>query len=466
MEFNLETFHSALGSLTRAQSPFKSAVLGLSGGLDSIVLLHLLDELRKQSKLGFEFRALHVNHGLQAAADEWQQHCKQVCEQLSIKLNSVEVRLDATAGVDPDSVAGIENAAREARYQVFQEQLKPGEALLLAHHRDDQMETLLLRLMRGSGSRGLRGIPRTRAVGEGFLLRPLLDFDRAQLLEYANQHQLKWMEDASNQDQRFDRNYCRHRVMPILQARWPDYRESWAKTASLAEEADGLLRELAQLDLESIATDSRAVVRIDKLMQLSEPRRRNVLRHWLGLLKLPELGWNRLHQLSREVLQAGDSATLDAGAFRLSRYKDCLYALRPQEDETTQPNAVKLLWNFGDSAEPEQTDFPSLLLPGNGSLTAQLKQGPGLALPHCAQLQIRYRQGGESCRLAGRPNKSLKKILQEYEIEPWLRNRIPLLYQQEQLVCIPGIGVSEAFASKPGEPGLIVEWQRPALEVA
>lgn len=467
MEFTLETFHSALGAITRQLSRFEFAVVGLSGGMDSIVLLHALNELKKQSKLGFEFRAVHVNHGLQADAHEWQRHCEQVCAQLSIDITTVEVCIDGPARPDVNSTAGLENAAREARYKVFEQQLKPGEALFLAHHRDDQMETLLLRLMRGSGIRGLSGIPRTRTVGAGFLLRPLLNFDRQRLHDYANHYQLRWMEDPSNQDQRFDRNYCRHSLLPMLEARWPSYRDSWAKTATLAEEAEGLLGELAAQDLESIGTGSRAVVQIDKLLLLSDSRRRNVLRYWLAQLKLPELGWNRLHQLANEVLLASDSASLDATGFQLSRYKGCLYALRELQDIPAQENAKNLLWDFGGFAEFEHpvSAPPSLLLPNNGSLTAKVKEGPGLAVTNCSQLQIRYRQGGESCRLAGRPNKSLKKILQEYEIEPWFRNRVPLLYQQEQLVCIPGIGVSEEFATKPGEMGLVVEWLRPILEV-
>lgn len=467
MEFNLETFHSALRAITQQESSFESAVVGLSGGMDSIVLLHVLHELKTQSKLDFEFRAVHVNHALQADAADWQRHCEQLCTQLSIELESVAVSINVVASAESDSTAGVENAAREARYQVFEQQLKPGEALFLAHHRDDQMETLLLRLMRGSGSRGLRGIPRTRAVGAGFLLRPLLGFDRAQLHEYASQHGLQWMEDPSNQDQRYDRNYCRHSILPMLQARWPGYRESWSKTATLAEEAEGLLKDLAAQDLESIATASRAVIRVDKLLLLSESRRRNVLRYWLAQLKLPELGWNRLHQLSNEVLLASDSASLDAGGFQLSRYRGCLYALRASKDVSMKMGEQDLHWNLPAPAQLEfvKAALPSLLLPNNGSLTAQLKEGPGLALARCSQLQIRYRKGGESCRLAGRPNKSLKKILQECEIEPWLRNRVPLLYQQEQLVCIPGIGVSEEFAAKPGDTGLIVEWLRPILEV-
>lgn len=467
MEFNLETFHSALLATASQASSFESAVVGLSGGMDSIVLLHVLNELKKQSRLAFEFRAVHVNHALQANAADWQRYCEALCTQLSIELKSVAVSIDVADSGDPDSTAGVENAAREARYQVFEQQLNPGEALFLAHHRDDQMETLLLRLMRGSGSRGLRGIPRARTVGAGFLLRPLLDFDRAQLHKYASHHGLQWMEDPSNQDQRYDRNYCRHSILPMLQARWPAYRDSWSKTATLAQETEGLLKDLAVQDLESIATASRAVVQVDKLLRLAEPRRRNVLRYWLAQLKLPELGWNRLHQLSTEVLLASDSASLDVKGFRLSRYRGCLYALRASKDVSMQMSEEDLHWDLPAPAQlglPEVA-LPSLLLPNNGSLRAQLKEGPGLAVARCSQLQIRYRKGGESCRLVGRPNKSLKKILQEYEIEPWIRNRIPLLYQQEQLVCIPGIGVSEEFAAKPGETGVIVQWLRPVLEV-
>lgn len=447
MSFNLDNLHSSLQPMPTC----KSAMLALSGGMDSVVLLHGLGELSKQGRLDFDLRAMHVNHGLQQEADQWQQHCEVLCRQLAIPFLSERVELGSG---DAAPLASLENAARLARYAAFAAQLQTGEALLLAHHRDDQMETLLLRLMRGSGSRGMGGMPRTRALGAGFLYRPLLDFDRSALQDYAQQQRLKWIDDKSNQDTRFDRNYCRHRLLPGIEERWPGYRDSWSKSAILAAEAEVLLQELAAIDLQTIATERDAAVNVTELQCLSAARQRNVLRHWLQRLGLPEFGWNQLQQLSNEVIAAdpGGSASIGGEGFQLTRYKNYLYALQqiPAVDVSQQ-----LDWNPVACAELE--------LPANGSLLAKPVAGEGLRLATDFRLSIRYRSGGESCRLPGRPNKSVKKLLQENQVEPWYRDRLPLLYVGQELACIPGIGVCEAHAAQPGESGIVVDWSRPAI---
>ena len=454
MKFTLESLQLALQAIQQHKGFSGSAILGLSGGMDSIALLNALTELRDQGKLGFEFRALHVNHGLQSGAGNWQQLCEKLCANLSVELKSVAVDIDL---VDPQSSSGLENAAREARYAVFKQQLQPGEVLLLAHHRDDQMETMLLHLMRGSGVKGLRGIPRTREVAAGFLFRPLLDFERQAILAYADDRQLLWVEDPSNQDQNFDRNYCRHTLLPAIESRWPGYRQSWSKTASLAAESEELLADLAQNDLLDVGTESAAILRVDRLLLLGSSRRRNVLRHWLGELNLPELGWNRLQQLSEEVLLASDTASITGVGFRLARFKGCLYALRGLEQELPRESEQNLSWDVAASNKFELT--------GNGSLQAEEVSGGGLAIKHGLEFQIRYRQGGEDFHMAGRPNKSLKKVLQESEVEPWLRSRVPLLYKDNQLVCVPGIGVSDDYVATAEEPGLHLHWFGPKFEV-
>ncbi len=427
-----------------------SVLVALSGGLDSTVLLHSLVELSAQSKVNFRLRALHVNHQLQDRANEWQLHCAALCQQLNIEFNSI--------AVDVATISGVENAAREARYQAFREALKTGEVLLLAHHRDDQMETLLLRLMRGSGSRGLSGIPRSRELGKGTLLRPLLGFDRQDLLLYAKHMQLKWIEDHSNRDENHDRNYCRHSVLPLIESRWPGYRESWNKAALLAQESESLMQELASLDLALVSTACKSIVDIDKILILSEPRRRNLLRHWLAGLGLPELGWNRLQQLSKEVLLGSASSRFMGPGFQLQRYKNRLYALQP--DEFSSETAEEQLQQAWDASR--QRERP---LANNGSLCSRQAEGRGVSVTACTELKIRYRRGGEYCQLSGRPSKSLKKILQEVDMEPWLRDRMPLLYSGDDLVCIPGVGVSENFAAKAGEPGMLLEWNRPKLMI-
>lgn len=424
-------------------------LIGLSGGLDSVVLLHGMARLRDQSDTDFQLRALHINHQLQDQAQNWEQHCQSLCAELGVEFLSRKVEIAASSGV--------ENAAREARYGEFEAALLEDEELLLAHHRDDQMETLLLRLMRGSGSRGLSGIPRSRVLASSRLLRPLLDTDREELRSYAESEQLVWVEDHSNRDEGFDRNFCRHSLLPLIESRWPGYRESWSKSAVLSSESETLIRELAVIDLNEIVTDSESVASRKKLLALSEPRRRNVLRHWLAGLGAKELGWNQLQQLSNEVLQ-GSGGQFIAEDFQICCFHDRVYVLACQERECA-------LDQLDLNSLPQLLSTGEVLLQDNGRLRFHETQGEGICADKLSSLSIRYRRGGEACRLAGRPSKTLKKILQESEIPPWLRSRVPLLYDGEELAYIPGLGVSEQFAAKGAESGCIVEWEQPDLRL-
>lgn len=417
-------------------------LIGLSGGLDSVVLLHAMAQLRERSNGAMALRAIHVDHQLHPDSASWLRHCERLCARLDIDC------LGSRVNVAQDS--GVENAAREARYSAFAAALEEGEVLLLAHHRDDQMETLLLRLMRGAGSRGLSGMPRDRALGRGRLLRPLLDIDWGELRRYAEALDLDWVEDASNRDESLDRNYCRHSLLPLIEARWPSYRESWSKSAALAGESEALLRELASMDLAAIATESPAVIDREKLLALTEPRRRNVMRHWLGSLGAAELGWNQLQRLSNEVLPS-ESGCLIANGLQLHCFRQGVYGLCARALERRP--------------EPVELDATALAagvtLQNNGGLQFELAQGEGLARDRLGALSVRYRQGGESCKLRGRPGKTLKKILQQAHTPPWLRDRLPLLFSGETLACIPGIGVSEEFAAGPDEASYLVEWCQP-----
>lgn len=444
MSYSPQSFIDKLGAALADLSSQQIFLVGLSGGLDSVVLLHALTQLRDQAQPAMQLRAIHVNHQLQDAAANWERHCVRLCESLGVEC--------ITCRVEIPQATGIENAAREARYGEFERALAPGEELLLAHHRDDQMETLLLRLLRGAGSRGLSGIPASRRLGDNRLLRPLLEIDRAELQQYGEAHELDWIEDASNADTGFDRNYCRHELLPLIEARWPGYRESWSKSLALAAESESLLQDLAAIDLAQIATATPAVLQREKLVALAEPRRRNVLRYWLQGLHAEELSWNGLQQLSREVLSGGESSFL-SGRFQVHCFRDGVYALASEAVQARPDTAPSLQLPLAEE----------LQLQNNGSLRVTEAEGEGLSREPGAALSIRYRQGGEACRLNGRPNKTLKKILQELELPPWLRGRIPLLYSGEELVYIPGAGVSEAFAAKPGEAGYLVDWQPPDL---
>jgi tRNA(Ile)-lysidine synthase len=445
MKFEFAVLEQALAPINNC----KSVVVGLSGGMDSMVLLHGLLNLKEQGKASFEVRAVHVNHGLQTEADEWQEFCEQACAKLEVDLYCEKVQI---AKSDNDTVA-IESKARLARYKVFEAQLQDDEALLLAHHLDDQLETLVFRLNRGASVKGLSAIPQRRSFKNGFIFRPLLHVDRVALQKFAEVENLQWVEDLSNQDLQFDRNYIRHEILPAIESRWPEYRLSWSKSLLLVSEASEMLDELADLDLEHLQSNEPTILSIVRLQLLSSSRQRNVIRRWLEKLGLPDLGWNRLHHFASEFVvtdkQSDSSLTIEGNTFAC--YQDHLYLLpklgAPQES---------VVWQVNDSAELE--------LVNNGSLLAKEVSTGGLARSFSDKIEIRFRQGGESCRLVGRPTKSLKKILQEAHIEPWLRDRVPLLYRDEELICIPGIGVCEHAAVKSGETGIEVIWQRPVAE--
>ncbi len=450
MSYSPQLFHDKVAASLAELASARKFLIGLSGGLDSVVLLHAMAKLRDERGADMQLRAIHINHQLQDQAQSWERHCQTLCNELDV--NCVFAR------VEIEGAAGIENAAREARYREFEAALFADEELLLAHHRDDQMETILLRLNRGSGSRGLAGIPSSRALGASKLLRPLLTIDREELERYAESENLGWVVDQSNGDVSFDRNYSRHKVLPLIEARWPGYRESWSKSSMLALESEALNQELAAIDLQLVATESASAISRVKLLSLSEPRRRNVLRYWLSTAGAAELGWNQLQQLSNEVLHASNAEFVGPD-FRIFCFRGCVHLLDARRLEKDMTDV--------DLGNPEDLltggDIP---LSDNGLLRFRTAQGSGICTAKLSSLAIRYRRGGETCRLEGRPSKSLKKILQETETPPWLRSRIPLLYSGEDLACIPGVGVSAQFAVKAGEAGCEIEWQQPELSLS
>lgn len=450
MKFNPDLLLAELSTASDCQV----VVVALSGGLDSMALLHALHTLKLDGQLKQKLAAIHVNHGLNPGADDWQSFCEERCRLFTIPLKTVQLKLGSA------SVENLEERARNARYTAFESMLEKDECLLLGHHRDDQMETLILRLMRGSGPRGLGGIPRSRLLGNSRLLRPLLGFDRKALLEYAQSEGINWIEDDSNKAREFDRNFIRHELLPLIENRWPGYRESWAKTVQLSQEADAQLTELAQVDLRSVATRDRRIIQLTPLLSFSEPRQRNLLRHWLESIGFPGVGWTLLTRLTREIITArvDTPAELSWRGGCLQRYRDQLYALA----DNPMPVLQEQQWSLQQQ--------PVLDLPGNGGLggaSRVLNEDASNRRPLLQggidTLTVRYRSPGEMFRQAGRPAKSLKKLFQEAGMAPWLRARQPLLYLGEELVCIPGVGIAAGFAATSGEKGYVISWQPPDL---
>ncbi|BFM21352.1 tRNA lysidine(34) synthetase TilS [Gilvimarinus japonicus] len=422
--------------------------VGFSGGLDSTVLLHWL----RQARPVWPLKAVHVNHGLSPNADQWQQQCEQFCRELGVELHVVKVALDTAAG-------NLEALAREARYEAFTQVLGAGDVLLLAQHQDDQAETVLYRLLRGAGARGLAAMATERPLGAARLYRPLLEVSRAELEAYAKEHALSWVDDESNTDVRFDRNYLRHRVMPALRERWPAAARSLADSAELNRSNDTLLSEYAAADLQALAEQTVAMgfcLPVAALGAMSAPRRHNLLRYWLEL-RFNQLPTRKaLAEIDSQLVQSeGHGAEVIAGPVSLQRFNQKLYALHlplQWQPEQSQP-AIE----WGDTAQ-------LLMLPGGDALTLTPVTGAGIAPKWLsAGLQVQWRVGGERCQPAGRVHsQSLKKLLQEYQIPTWLRPRVPLLYINGELAAVADYWVCQRFAATDGEPGRECCWQWPA----
>lgn len=429
--------------------PASRFAVAYSAGLDSTVLLHAMHQaLSLAEASSFSLRAIHVNHGISPNANQWQRLCEQQCAQLGISLHVERVTFD------PDAMANLESQARDKRYGVFERQLEPDECLLMAHHLDDQAETFLLRSLRGAGPRGLAAIPKRRPIGKAMLFRPLLGVSRADLQAYAEQASLTWVEDESNESRMFDRNFCRHELLPKIEERWPAYRESWQRSAQLCAEADILLDDLAAIDFEEAKCPIPSVINAKKLQALSQPRQRNALRYWLTLIGAPDPGWNVLTHIVQELIPAAlgtqpEIRWQDSGAsVVLRRYRQNLYL-------------QKVIENIASLSSVDWQPKHMRHLKNNGLIYSLASEGTGLRVDGDIVLSVRYRQGGETCKLQGRRTRTVKKILQDANIAPWLRDRVPLLYCEEELVCIPGVGVCEGWQAEVDEPGWQVIWVPP-----
>ena len=438
MKFDIDKLQQALQPLQLRES----FLLGLSGGMDSVVLLSAVAELKDSGGLVGDLRVIHINHGLHSEADRWQNFCQQLCLDRQIEFHCARVNLKSAG-----ELAGIESKARTERYRVFEATMKPGEVLLLAHHLDDQLETLLFRLNRGSSLKGLAAIPQHRHFASGEIFRPLLNFSRAELLQYAQQQKLEWVEDDSNKDIEFDRNFLRREILPAIESRWPNYRSSWQKSLQLITEADALLDELAESDIESLRDNNPSAISVTGLCSLSKARQRNLLCRWIEQAGLADLGWNQLHHLVEEFIpQAGSEGLLAVDGYEIGKFNNLLYLVKPMPTPQESKN-----WSPLENAK--------FVVEGSGVLKAREVPGRGMSKRLADSLEVRFRQGGESCRLKGRPSKSLKKLMQEAQIEPWWRDRLPLIYRDNELLCIPGIGVCATAAAKPGEAGIELEWE-------
>ena len=418
--------------------------VAFSGGVDSHTLLQLLAEARRQ--LPGSLAAVHVNHQIQQQSGDWEIHCRSVCEELRIPFHLLRVQGKARAGESPEA------AARTARYRALAEWLPTNAVLTTGQHQDDQAETLLLQLFRGAGPRGLAAMPENSALGRGRLLRPFLEISRKAILSYAREHRLRWVEDPSNTDTRYERNLLRQRIMPELQQHWPGLGKVLARAAGHQADQIELAQTLAALDYRACCRSESGCLSVSALLCLSPARQRNLLRYWLEQAGLPLPSRVLLERIRAEMLSGRQDASplVHWPGAEVRRYRDGLYSMTPLPPHDP---ARRYRWDFREPLSLDQA---------GGILSATAVTGGGLRVDDGAgTMDIRFRQGGEALQPAGRHyHHRLKKLFQEWGAPDWERDRVPLVYSNDALIAVAGFCVCEGFQATAEQAGLDLQWSR------
>ena len=426
-------------SLPTSHKKIKTMTLALSGGVDSVVLLHLLHQL--QNRQNFTLKASHVHHGLSKNADKWVKFCEKLCTKLSVPLDVHYIKLPQKKSL------GIEGEARQLRYEKLLQ--SKTDLVVLAHHEDDQAETFLLQLIRGAGVKGLSSM--AHFDDSRRLWRPLLNASRTDIETYAKKHKLKWIEDESNQNIDFDRNFIRSKVLPILKNRFNHIIKVIYRSSSHLAEAQNLLDDLAKIDLKSYlkSNNYKNKLQVKTLDKLSNSRAKNVLRYWLEINDQLMPSKDLLDELLRQVLTAKKDAELKiqlSKDFEIRRYKDEIYIA--EKNQKGQKN-YEIIWK-GES---------EILLPNGAQLNFKKVKGRGINFKFLdnQKLKIRNRQGGESFKPdSKRPTKKIKQLLQESDLPPWEREFFPIIFVGDELACVPNFGIDQKYQAEPQLTGLEV----------
>lgn len=427
----IKEFAQQLAPLTEQAGDFHIA---LSGGLDSVVLLHLFTRLR-ETVPDLTLSAHHINHGLSKNAPHWRDFCAQLCAQLGVDFSCSTVQLNK------QTRTSLEALAREKRYGCLTEKLSPQSYLVTAHHQDDQLETVLLALKRGSGNTGLQGIRYQQKLACGYLLRPLLNYSRVQLEGYAAQFQLNWIEDESNSDQLFDRNFIRHTISPLLKARWPGIAKAVTRSAAICQEQQQILDEVAQQDFSALVFYflNQQALNFEQLIALSRARGNNVLRFWFKENGCAYPSAAQLQAIWDALILAQDDASpvMQFKGYSVRRYRAHIYLL--QDSAIAKNNSAPILWQ-GQSrlsfAEGRVTLVLSQSIIKNNATEL-------LPIPKNATIEICFRQhlaAQLSCTPLGRSgSRTIKKLLHEYHVPPWLRDLVPFILVNGELKMAVGL---------------------------
>jgi tRNA(Ile)-lysidine synthase len=428
----IDLVDKAFVSILESSKKIKSMTVALSGGIDSVVLLYLLHQLQKTHH--FTLKASHVHHGLSKNADKWVKFCEKLCAKLSISLDVNYIQLPQKKSL------GIEGEARRLRYEKLLK--SKTDLVVLAHHEDDQAETFLLQLIRGAGVKGLSSMPHFDDSRR--LWRPLLNASRTDIESYAKKHQLKWIEDESNQNTDFDRNFIRSKVLPILKNRFSHIIKVISRSSAHLAEAQNLLDDLAKLDLKSYlkSNNYKHKLQVKTLEKLSLSRAKNVLRYWLEINDQLMPSRDLLDECLRQVLTAKKDATIKIQLSKdseIRRYKDEIYIVKKNKNKEKN---YAIIWN-GES---------EILLPNGYKLNFKKVKGSGINfkfLDH-QKLEIRNRQGGEFFKPdSKRPTKKIKQLLQESDLPPWEREFFPIIFVGDELAAVPNFGIDQKYQAGP-----------------
>ncbi len=420
--------------------------VAFSGGLDSSVLLHSLANIPEYKERVF---AIHVNHGLSPNSKSWIKHCEKFCTVLGVNFIPLTIELENSKT--------NENILRQARYKALFSLLKNGDVLCTAHHQDDHIETILFRILRGTGIKGLAGIEKYTQIEGIDLIRPLISYSKKDLLDYGNKFNVNWIEDESNEDLSISRNFIRKKVIPNLKNdNWPEYKNSMSYLSSKAKDANEILDEIAFLDLKRCASESLDRLSILKIKELSHARAMNVLFTWLGINTHLGVSNKITDQVYKSIVLASENSNPvvtfgkrgESGSFQIRRFNNFLRHLPFIETETLSNKKV-WKWNTNNPLE----------LP-TGTLSMQLSLGKGISTQLTEPgISIKGRIGGERCKPEGRSkSQKLKKLFQEYRVPPWVRDRIPLVYVGNQLAAVSDLWVCEEFVAKKDERGIVLSW--------
>lgn len=414
-------------SLLSQYKQFGRIYVGYSGGVDSHVLLHLCASTKS---LAGKITAVHVHHGLQDEADAWVEHCKKTAESLGVNFKPLHVDATANTGESP------EETARNVRYAALKLLVTADDALLIAQHRDDQLETVLLQLFRGAGLRGLSGIPESIFLGPSLMLRPLLNFSKTEVVEYAKAHDLQWIEDPSNQQNHLDRNYLRNIVIPLLKQRWQSCDKTVARSARHCAEAQVIVSAVADELFYPVFSSANRTLCVSQLQAHKSPRQQLIIRHWFQSLGLRMPAQAFVERIQSEVIAAREDSDpiLVGQGFLIRRYRDRLYCLSQKEQEPPED----MIWAAGQTFIEYLVHRKLFYTQSSAGILYEQWQK--------SKVTVKFRSGGEKIRLPKRKeHHALKKLFQEAGIPPWERDLIPLIYLNNKLAAVGDLWISADF---------------------